>query len=946
MSTPHTQFRNPERWIGGAILALSFGLRAILGWRGGQLFWPDEDRFEIARQIAQILHDGRVREATDLLLSQPDHLLFKLASLIPAGLETLAGAPGWVSALFFAAASTWVLWLIGRVSRAAGGTEREALVALVLAACTTSLFYYSRHFLPYDISLGLFLLCLLRGVREATSRKNSFLTGLWAGLGFLAYNGYWTLGAVLLAVHVFLALPHPRTMATRFTYALLGLVLPIFTLAFVSRLLGHDFFALTFAFAGTANQGELDHAWQFAAQYFWYAEHGLALLWGLTLLKSLDRTGQSSGPRDVLWPALVLLLGALIIVPPGVLHHFAVTARHLRVLTPFFCLVAAGVLCSHPALRAQPRLLAGILGLAILQAAFNFVPPLAQVFPREFETLAIRQLAEARKTDLGPYKIVNAAFLHNPGWAPAEPDKGTVLLRRPHPFQFAPYLFEGYSSVIRRRYLERDLSMRVVRLDAGGPPLHGYPEGMLELTLRFPSKPAGLLPEPLLSTGAPGRGDTLFFRYDDPDHFVLGHDHIGGGATLAPRMPLDRGQTHRVLIGMDSFFPPGALARGPRRFVLWNDTVLLHGRAELHPTSFDQITIGHNFIGSSTAVSQLSAEIISFRRIPFAPLGTVFAHPPGGLRLEMLLAPSVAAGHAEPLLSSGPAGRGDLLFLRSEGNGLFRLGHDHWGGGAALSEPFQVDPSRPVNLVVALGPYFPSDASGADTDPIHRRLYASCNGQVVLNRLTTFHPSRADELSVGENRASSTAVSPQLTTDLLTCEVVPADAIFAETAAHPGAIRLKLRFFGSPAPGQTEPLVNTGRSGAGDLLFIRFDGRGNFQIGHDHWGQSAVLSMPQPFDSAEPLELTVSMGSLFPPEGAPFYRGHPDLARLREHLLVSIGGAVLLNQPARFHDNRDIPPVIGLNRIGASTAIELLSADVLDYAGIPADSILPLLPPR
>lgn len=927
------------RRIGWAILALSFGLRALLVWRGGQLFWPDEDRFEVARQIAGLLCDGRFHEAASRLLSQPDHLLFKAAALLPANIEVLLGAPGWISGLFFAAASTWVLWLVQRVARAAGGSELQGLVALVLAACASTLFYYSRHFFPYDLSLGLFLVCLLAGLRETTSPRDSFLTGFWAALGYLTYNGYWSLGAALLTIHVFLALPQPRIMATRFAYALLGLTLPVFAISAVSWVFGHDFFALTFSFAGTADQGELDRAWLFAAQYFWEAEHGLAVLWALCLLMALDLTGRSPNVRTFLWPGLTLLLGTLLIVPPGFLHHFGVTARHLRVLAPFLCLTAAAALCSHPKFLARPRLLASLLGLVILQAGFNFAGPLTQLFPRDFEQMAARFLSEARKTDLGPYKIINAIFLHNAGLAPAGPDPGAVVLRRPHPFQFGPYLYEGYSLALRDRYLERDLSMRVVRLDAGGQPLRGYPEGMLEIILRFPEKPEGLLPEPLLSTGSFGRGDTLFIRYDGLDHFVLGHDHIGGGATFASRRPLDRTKTHRLVIGMDNFLSVPSSSRFSRRFIIWDGTLLLDGTAPLHPTAPEQISIGHNFIGASTATTQLSAEIVSFRRILYPKPGAVFDEPPGALRLGLLPVSSLPVGYSEPLLSSGPPGKGDLLFLRNDGEGRLRLGLDHWGSGALLSAPIAPDATRQLELVVAMGPFLRPEKKSPVIPPNIHKLFVRCNGQIVFNRWVPFHPSDIRELVLGENHAASTTVAPGLSSEMLLAEPTVATEPSGGSADHPGAVRLTLRFNEPPPPGMSAPILSSGRAGAGDLLFIRFDAQGRYQIGHDHWGYSMILSEPRPFDSTQPLELTVSMGALFPSPDPT----NPSREMLRNRLFVSASGDVLLNQPARFHPVEPGAWTIGLNHIGSSSAGELLPADLLDFSPVSSESILPLL---
>lgn len=168
-----------RRWI-WLTLVVSFALRAWIAWRGGQLFWPDEDRFDVARRIARTLYDGNVHSAVDALLSQPDHLLFKIAGLLPASLEILIGTPGWVSALFFSLASTWVLWLVARVARTAGASETEGLIAMLLAAGTTSLFYYSRHYFPYDLSLGFLLLSLLAGLREPASQRSSLCAGIWA----------------------------------------------------------------------------------------------------------------------------------------------------------------------------------------------------------------------------------------------------------------------------------------------------------------------------------------------------------------------------------------------------------------------------------------------------------------------------------------------------------------------------------------------------------------------------------------------------------------------------------------------------------------------------------------------------------------------------------------------------------------------------------------------
>ena len=256
----------------------------------------------------------------------------------------------------------------------------------------------------------------------------------------------------------------------------------------------------------------------------------------------------------------------------------------------------------------------------------------------------------------------------------------------------------------------------------------------------------------------------------------------------------------------------------------------------------------------------------------------------------------------------------------------------------ALSEPVPTDVHRMVKLEIAHGSFFPPDPDGPQAPPL-RKLFLRCNGRVVFNRYVPFHPSAPEWLAVGRNLAASTLVEPMSNFPLLDCAPSPDTDLAPESRGYPGAVRLTLRFYRPPVPGESEPLLSTGRSGEGDLLFIRFDANGTFRIGLDHWGHGLHLSEPRPFDPAQPLELTLSMGSLYSPDD-------PGSASLRQRLLVLAGTHVILDQPARYHPAPPSSRVLGLNAIGASTARASLSADVLDYAPVPIETIRPLLAHR
>jgi hypothetical protein len=67
--------------------------------------------------------------------------------------------------------------------------------------------------------------------------------------------------------------------------------------------------------------------------------------------------------------------------------------------------------------------------------------------------------------------------------------------------------------------------------------------------------------------------------------------------------------------------------------------------------------------------------------------------------------------------------------------------------------------------------------------------------------------------------------------------------------------------------GRGEPLVTTGRTGAGDLVYVRYADSTHIQVALDHWGGVGAVSAPIPVDYAEPHEIWIDMNSLNDPQG-------------------------------------------------------------------------------
>ncbi|HEY4989603.1 MAG TPA: hypothetical protein VII09_07340, partial [Opitutaceae bacterium] len=337
---PHPPVSQLARWLLGLVLGVSAWLRIVLAMRGGQFFWPDEDRYDLARIAVDDFRQHRWRQGWDLI-SGADHILFKYACLIPAWIERVLGAPPWFGAALFGLTSVACIYLVWRLILKAGGSDWEALLGAVMMASSNTLFFMARHYFPYDLALMFMLAALVTGL-DPQPRRASW-AGILTAFGFLSYNGYWWFGGVVLVLCTLQGeRTISRTLLVRALLCAVGLLGTIAAAIATGALFGYHFIDSYRKFAATVKMGDARTAWRLVGEYFWHTEHGIVVFWAAAAVACLAAWSVRRVPgRVTLWLGGLLVSYGCLASCSGIWDIFTVAGRHLRPLAVFACLLSA-----------------------------------------------------------------------------------------------------------------------------------------------------------------------------------------------------------------------------------------------------------------------------------------------------------------------------------------------------------------------------------------------------------------------------------------------------------------------------------------------------------------------------------------------------------------------------------------------------------------------------
>lgn len=141
--------------------------------------------------------------------------------------------------------------------------------------------------------------------------------------------------------------------------------------------------------------------------------------------------------------------------------------------------------------------------------------------------------------------------------------------------------------------------------------------GAVRLRVRFPRAPAAAA-DPLIVTGRTGVGDFLYVQVLDAHHLRFGFDHWAVGGAVSPPIETDLGLVHEVVLTMGALYAPADRTVGAWRHQvgIWLDgRRVLFAQSECHPTTAEQVILGYNLIGGSTAAPVFRGAILGVQSV-------------------------------------------------------------------------------------------------------------------------------------------------------------------------------------------------------------------------------------------------------------------------------------------------------------------------------------------
>lgn len=309
-------------------------------------------------------------------------------------------------------------------------------------------------------------------------------------------------------------------------------------------------------------------------------------------------------------------------------------------------------------------------------------------------------------------------------------------------------------------------------------------------------------------------------------------------------------------------------------------------------------------------------------------LEALFRRPSGAIEMDLSF-PEFVAEQREPLVVSG-FGR-DMVYVHYLDASRLKIGFFHTGAGGPESRVIKYQPGKKYRLHVDLGSLYPppqhpvfSQWPSPLVAALRRRAEVSLDGVQVIHWMSDFYPSDPVETKIGRNDSGiHTKKYFGGRVENVTRTGIP-DSSSIATLKGSGPVRLNLKFprFRNI---YSEPLLSTGHTGAGDLIYITYLGENRAKLGHDSWGFGSMETAEFEYDPGIEHHVDIDFGSL--EENAPGGKFAP--------FKIRFDGKLLVTTERNYNPSSPYELTPGVNTVQSSVAQNMFTGEKLEAERIP-----------
>ncbi len=423
--------------------------------------------------------------------------------------------------------------------------------------------------------------------------------------------------------------------------------------------------------------------------------------------------------------------------------------------------------------------------------------------------------------------------------------------------------------------------------------------------------------EPLLACGAGDFSERVFLRRPDGDHVVVGYRHgLNGQPQLSAPIAIKAGDMHRLYFDLGSLYPGstdpvatdgGGTARNEklnqRWLILFDGEIVLQGRYNDHERrpAGDLVFLGCD-PNTDDFGKILLTPIVSVRRLSLAEAAARAANR-SSASLEFKAPRDMAHGSQTLFAIVGPGVdvRAEIEYLSAE-----RAALRFWSDGRQVGGDTLFSNNGQWHRL-ELDQIYDTGKNSIQVRMDGAPIAAIAGGQANLRR---------DEFRPGWGAAATTAFTGLIRN-------AASDSVQPLRPPPRGSRTILSVIFPRVRKNGSEPLLVTGRNGAGDLYEVVFLDPDRVCFRQDHWGAGIVRT-------SRPIEVSASVAHRIVFDFRPTNPGATQPGgRMTGVMSLTLDGQTVWEKDAPCIPFKEDEIYVGANPIGGSTCSQEFTGDIV-----------------